>query len=50
MDCNDEIFYKKDWTSENWTKINGYLKQVQSSGNAVCGVNSSDQIVCKDDL
>jgi hypothetical protein len=42
VDKNDEIFYKKDCTCLEWTKINGKLKQVQSSGNAVCGVTSND--------
>jgi hypothetical protein len=50
VDSNDEIFYKKGCRYQEWTKINGKLKQVQSSGNAVCGVTSNDQILCKDDL
>jgi predicted RNA-binding protein len=48
VDSNDDIFIKD--ILNDWRLINGKLKQVQSSGNAVCGVTSNDQILCKDDL
>jgi hypothetical protein len=33
-----------------WRQIPGGLKQVSVSGNNVCGVNSADDIYCKDNL
>jgi hypothetical protein len=44
----DEIFYCKNWQNCNWTKLPGALKQIDSTGNTVCGVNSSDKIFCSE--
>src|SRR6056300_1601334 len=38
------------WSGVSWSQIPGGIKQVDIDGNTVCGVNSSDQIYCKDDL
>ena len=38
------------WPHVSWSKIPGGLKQVDIDGNTVCGVNSADNIYCKDDL
>ena len=45
----DDIYYSPN-TNGEWSQISGKLKQVDINGNTVCGVNSSDQIYCKDDL
>ena len=51
VNSNDDIFMKDYLKDADFRLINNAkLKQVQSSGNAVCGVTSNDQILCKDDL
>jgi len=37
-------------SSIEWVQIGGKLKQVDIDGTTVCGVNSSDNIYCKDGL
>ena len=49
VNSGNDIYYSPN-TNGEWSKIPGGLKQVDIDGNTVCGVNSSDNIYCKDDL
>jgi hypothetical protein len=46
VDASDQIFYKSSITAKA-VQIPGSLKQIDFSGDLVCGVNSSDMIFCK---
>ncbi len=42
VNSNDEIFYANNYRYPVWKQVQGKLKQVDISGNVVCGVNSAD--------
>jgi hypothetical protein len=51
VDCTDANS-TNTWINltDSWTRMNGSLKQVDIDGNTVCGVNSNDDVYCRDDL
>ena len=49
IDENDQIFYKSSITAKA-VQIPGNLKQIDFSGDLVCGVASNDMIFCKEGL
>ena len=62
FNTNDETWFQKDYTDPSkksgkklftdmfWRHISGSLKQADTDGNDVCGVNSDGNLYCKDKL
>ena len=44
------MIYYSPSTDGNWQNIPGGLKQVDTDGTTVCGVNKEDMVYCKDNL